>query len=60
MGCRLVSDIDKIPENCDDLKGAVQNTVETDKARQRVLIKKSIELGCVEHIPDSWEVEIHD
>jgi len=51
---------DQIPENCDDLKAAVKNTADVDKARQRVLIKKSVELGCVEHIPDDWEVELHE
>lgn len=48
------------PENCDDLKAAVKNTVDTDKKRQSILIKKSIELGCVEHIPNDWQVDVHE
>ena len=51
---------EKLPENCDALKSAVSATKEGDKGRQRVLIKRSIELGCVGHIPESWEVEISE
>lgn len=51
---------EKTPENCDELKSAVSATQDSDKGRQRLLIKKSVELGCVEHIPDSWTVEIDE
>jgi hypothetical protein len=48
------------PQDCDALKAAVSATKETDTSRKRFLIKKSVELGCVEHIPDDWEVTIDD
>lgn len=51
---------ERVPENCDELKSAVSVTEDSDKGRQRLLIKKSIEFGCVEHIPESWEVDIVD
>lgn len=51
---------EKSPETCDELKQAVAATGEQDQARQQVLIRKSIELGCVEHIPDNWSVSIDD
>lgn len=51
---------ERLPEDCDELKTAVAATEESDRGRQRVLIKKSIELGCVDNIPESWEVDIHD
>lgn len=56
----MPTESDAIPEDCDKLKGAVAATADHDRGRQRVLIKKSIELGCVEHIPESWEVDIDD
>lgn len=53
-------DNDKIPENCDEVKAAVGATEEHDKGRQRILIKRAIDLGCVVHIPDSWEVKVDE
>lgn len=50
---------EKMPENCDEMKTAISKTEDTDKARQRLLIKHSVELGCVEHIPDNWEVDVN-
>jgi hypothetical protein len=53
-----VADDDTDVTSCDELKTAVAATKDEERGRQRVLIKKSIELGCVEHIPESWEVDI--
>jgi hypothetical protein len=53
-------DSEKVPENCDEVRSAVAATADGDKGRQRILIKKSIEFGCVEHIPESWEVDISE
>jgi hypothetical protein len=47
------------PQNCDDLKAAIGKTKEGEKGRQQYLVKRSVELGCVEHIPDDWEVEVN-
>jgi hypothetical protein len=41
------------------MKAAIGKTEDSDKARQRLLIKQSVELGCVEHIPDNWEVDVN-
>lgn len=45
------------PQNCDELKAAIAKTGEQERGRQSYLIKRSIDLGCVEHIPDDWEVQ---
>lgn len=47
------------PQDCDQLKAAIEKTKEGEKGRQQYLVKRSVELGCVEHIPDDWEVEVH-
>lgn len=49
---------DKVPENCDELKAAVAATSESEKGKQQILIRRAIELGCVENIPDEWEVNV--
>jgi len=49
---------EKDPENCDELAAAIKKTGDNEQGRQRYLIKKAIDLGCVEHIPDHWAVEI--
>jgi hypothetical protein len=46
------------PQNCDDLKTAIAATKDDEKGRQQYLVKRSVELGCIEHIPDDWEVEV--
>jgi hypothetical protein len=47
--------------DCNELQAAVQKerteTANTTVVR-RFIIRRSIELGCTEHIPDEWEVEI--
>lgn len=48
---------EKVPENCDELKQAVQQTGDNDTARQQLLIKQAVDMGCVEHIPDNWGLE---
>lgn len=48
------------PQNCDELKTAIGKTKPEERGRQRYLIKRAIDLGCVEHIPDDWEVEISE
>lgn len=50
---------EQLPKTCDEMKAAIGKTGDDDKARQRLLIKQSVELGCVEHIPDSWEVDVN-
>jgi hypothetical protein len=47
---------EKEPQNCEELQAAIAKTGENEKGRQQYLIKRSIDLGCVEHIPDDWEV----
>lgn len=46
------------PQDCEQLKAAIQKTSDQEKGRQKLLMKRSVELGCVEHIPDHWGVEI--
>lgn len=53
------SDSEFEPENCQELESAVAKTGENDKGRQQYLVKRSIELGCVDKIPDNWEVSIN-
>jgi hypothetical protein len=45
-------------EDCDALKAAVDKHEPGDTAEERRLIKRSIELGCTEHIPDEWGVDV--
>lgn len=52
------SESESEPQNCDDMKTAVAKTKEGENGRKRYLVKRSVELGCVEHIPDDWEVEV--
>jgi hypothetical protein len=53
-----VSEEEKEPDNCEELKEAIHKTGDEEKGRQQYLIKRAVELGCVEHIPDDWEVKI--
>lgn len=50
---------EKDPQNCDELRAAIAATGENDHKRQQYLIKKSVELECVEHIPDDWSVDVN-
>lgn len=59
MAAETASENESNPENCDQLKAAIAKTGENEKGRQQFLVKRSVELGCVENIPDDWEVEIH-
>ena len=47
--------------DCEELKGAItayeREKEELRPALRRYLIRRSVQLGCTEHIPDSWEVE---
>jgi hypothetical protein len=46
-------------DDCAALKTAVQECgKDGSRARRRYLIKRSIELGCPDNIPDDWELEI--
>lgn len=47
-------------ENCDDVRSAVAKHEEWDKAEERLIIKKAIDLGCVDAIPDDWAVEVEN
>lgn len=49
---------EKEPQSCEEIKAAVAKTDENEKGRQQLLIKRSVELGCVEHIPDDWGVDV--
>lgn len=46
--------------DCDELKAAIDKHEPGNAGEQRALIKRSIELGCVEHIPDDWGVEVEN
>jgi hypothetical protein len=48
-----------MPTDCDQLKAAIAKTGDGEKDRQALLIKRAIELKCVEHIPDDWGVDIN-
>lgn len=52
------SESESEPQDCAALKTAIANTKEEEKGRQQYLVKRSIELGCVEHIPDDWSVDV--
>lgn len=54
----MADNTEKDPQDCEQLKTAIQKTGDNEKGRQQYLIKRSIELGCVEHIPDHWGVEV--
>ena len=44
------------PQNCDDIKNEVAKKPFRPGERA-YLIKKAIELGCTDSIPDSWSIE---
>jgi hypothetical protein len=44
--------------NCEELRSAIQSWDGKDKGRQRYLLKRAIDLGCVEHVPDDWGVKV--
>jgi hypothetical protein len=50
--------------DCDELKQAIEayGKETTNKSDvKRYLIHRSVVLGCTEHIPDEWEMEVrHD
>lgn len=43
-------------ENCEQLRAAIK-AHDGDRDRQRYLLKRAIDLGCVEDIPDEWGIE---
>lgn len=48
-------------EDCDGLKTAIDEynaKGEHNQAEQAALLKRSIDLGCVDHIPDDWGVDV--
>jgi len=47
-------------ESCDQLKDAVADTELNERGKQRELIGRAIELGCVEIIPEEWGVEVNN
>lgn len=46
-------------ESCDDVAAAVA-AKPTDLEERRYIIKKSIDLGCIDQIPDEWEMELQN
>jgi hypothetical protein len=42
--------------NCDELKAAIGKA--DGETEQRYLVKRAIDLGCVDDIPDEWTVEV--
>lgn len=52
-----------LPEinDCNGVAAAVRQYEAGDKRSElkRYIIHKAVEFGCTEHIPDSWEVEMH-
>ena len=53
-----MADGEPAPNDCDSLREAVGKTGEEEKGRQQYLIVRAVELGCIDVIPDDWEVEI--
>jgi len=50
------SEVKKV-ETCDELKAEIPKA---ESARHKqYLIGRSVDLGCVEHIPDDWAVEVN-
>lgn len=47
-------------ENCEQLSTRIDAAKQqTDNAdERRYLVKRAIELGCVEKIPDEWGIEV--
>lgn len=45
-------------QTCDDIKAQVAKAP-TELRRRQYLIKKAIDFGCSQHIPDEWEVDIN-
>jgi len=42
--------------SCEELKAAVPKA--DGEAEQRYLIKRSIDLGCIDDIPEHWTMEV--
>lgn len=42
--------------DCDGVKAAVAQA--SSPAEERAIIARALELGCVEHIPDDWGIEV--
>ena len=51
---------EKDPENCDEMAEAVRRTGDEEKGRQQFLIKRAVDLGCVDCLPDHWEVKVSE
>lgn len=47
-------------KTCDELKNKVADVDIEERGKQRELIGRAIELGCIEHIPDEWGVDIDE
>lgn len=45
-------------QTCEEIKAQVAKSPTSVRERQ-YLIKKAIDLGCTQHIPEDWEVEIN-
>jgi hypothetical protein len=45
-------------KDCESLRAAIAKAEPGNVGHQRLLIKKSIDLGCVDDIPDDWTVEV--
>ncbi len=50
---------DSAIQSCDDIKAKVAENPEDEQTRS-LLVKRAIDLGCVEHIPDDWTFEVED
>ena len=49
--------------SCDELKTAIDVENKSDKPdtpMRHYLIKRGVELGCVENIPDEWTMEVQN
>lgn len=42
--------------DCNGVKAAVAQASSPDE--ERAIIARALELGCVEHIPDDWGIEV--
>ncbi len=48
---------DSAIQSCEDIRAKVAENPEDEQTRS-LLVKRAIDLGCVEHIPDDWTFEV--
>lgn len=49
---------DKAIEDCDGVKEAVKLDGTEHQYQRQYVIRRAVELGCTEYIPDDWEIEV--